>query len=101
MILGRIIGWITIMLALMAVGAETFVALRAGAYQGLTGGEIWFKIDSHGLNTVQAVVQRYIHPILWDPAIVSVLRLPLWATLGSIGSILLLIYRKRGRRISN
>ncbi len=40
-------------------------------------GETWFKIDQAlgtlTLNTLQALIQRYVHPVLWDPVFVTIL----------------------------
>ena len=82
MIVGRFLGWLITAVALMAAGAEILASLEAGAYQGLAIGYLWFKIDTGSLNLSQAIVQRYIHPSLWDPVIVTVLTWPAWITLG-------------------
>ena len=36
-------------------------------------GEIWYKLSPGPLNLAQALIQRYIHPKLWDPVIQTVL----------------------------
>ena len=95
MIIGRFIGWLITAVALMAAGAEILASLEAGEYQGLAIGYLWFKIDVGSLNLSQAVIQRYIHPTLWDPAIVTVLQWPAWVTLGVLGPLLVLVFRKR------
>ena len=98
MIIGRFFGWLITAIALMAAGAEILASLEAGAYQGLAIGYLWFKIDTGSLNVSQAVVQRYIHPSLWDPVIVTVLQWPAWITLGVLGPALSLVFRKRSRK---
>lgn len=98
MIIGRFIGWLITAVALMAAGAEILASLEAGAYQGLAIGYLWFKIDVGSLNLAQAVIQRYIHPALWDPAIVTVLQWPAWITLGIVGPVCALLFRKRSPR---
>jgi hypothetical protein len=37
---------------------------------------------------IQAVVQRYLHPFLWDPIITIVLQWPAWSLLGAPAAIL-------------
>jgi len=98
MIIGRSLGWLITAIALMAAGAEILASLEAGAYQGLAIGYLWFKIDTGSLNLSQAVIQRYVHPSLWDPVIVTVLQWPAWITLGILGPTLALLFRKRTRR---
>lgn len=98
MIIGRLLGWLITAAALMAAGAEIFASLEAGAYQGLALGELWFKIHTGSLNISQAIIQRYVHPFVWDPVIVTILQWPAWITLGILGPALVLLFRKRGRR---
>jgi hypothetical protein len=97
MIIGRFLGWLITAVALMVAGAEILASLEAGAYQGLAIGYLWFKIDTGSLNLSQAIVQRYIHPSVWDPVIVTILTWPAWITLGVLGPALALIFRKRSR----
>ncbi|TVQ35279.1 MAG: hypothetical protein EA356_08320 [Geminicoccaceae bacterium] len=39
-------------------------------------GELWFNLDPFSLNLTQAVVQRYLHPGLWDAVLLPVLFQP-------------------------
>ena len=98
MIIGRILGWLITAIALMVAGAEILASLEAGAYQGLAIGYLWFKIDAASLNLSQAVIQRYLHPLLWDPMIVTVLQWPAWIIFGVLGPVVTLLFRKRSRR---
>jgi hypothetical protein len=43
-------------------------------------------------------VQRYIHPFLWDPIIVSVLLSWAFAVLMILGVLLLVLFRRRNTR---
>ncbi len=65
-------------MALAAVAAAGWALALAGPGGILQRplGELWFKLDVASLNLVQAVVERYIWPPLWDPAIASVLQIP-------------------------
>lgn len=76
--------------ALATLGAGTYDLFGAPARTGLlhTGGEIWFALSPNTLNLMQAVTQRYISPALWDPAIVSVLKLPAVAIFGFLTAAL-------------
>tara|TARA_Y100001960_G_C13980666_1_gene497428 strand:+ start:80 stop:397 length:318 start_codon:yes stop_codon:yes gene_type:complete len=98
MIIGRSLGWIITAVALMTAGAEILASLESGAYQGLAIGYLWSKIDMSSLNLSQAVIQRYVHPSLWDPAIVTILKCPAWIMLGILGPALSLLFRKRRPR---
>ncbi len=77
---GRIVGclcaWALVALSL-AVAAWEVLAPNAAAGIGLRpAGELWYRLDVASLNLVQAVVERYIWPPLWDPAIAGLLQLP-------------------------
>lgn len=51
------------------------------------------------LRAIQKAVGS-VHPLLWDPALTSVLAVPAWITLGSLGLILGWLGRRRYQRIS-
>lgn len=51
-------------------------------------GETWFTLSPSSLNQLQALVERNIHPILWDPVIQWILMLPNWAVIGALGFLL-------------
>ena len=38
---------------------------------------------------------RQIHPLLWDPILLNILKAPTWAVLGVLGAALLYAMRKR------
>ena len=58
-------------------------------------GEIWFDLDSASLNLAQAAVERHLHPLVWDPFIQWLLLAPAWVLAGIVGSVLVLIGRRR------
>lgn len=92
-----VLGWILIALALAALGYEAWLALQTGAYRMVAAGELWFRLDVGSLNLSQAIVQRYVHPALWEPGIVTLLRWPAWSLLGAAGVVLVLAFSKRRR----
>ena len=95
MIVCRIAGWLLVALALLLLGVELVVSLEAGAYQGLALGQVWFRLDGASLNLVQAVVQRYLLPELWDPVAIEVLQWPGWLTFGLPGLAAVVLCRRR------
>ena len=87
-------------LALAAVAAAAWAVAVAGP-AGIAErplGELWFKLDPGSLNLIQAVVERYIWPPLWDPAIASVLRLPAALVFAVPAAVLLALCLLRRRR---
>lgn len=56
--------------ALGIAGYEFAMFGALGRYEPTTIGRLWFDLHVGSLNLVQAIVQRYIHPSLWDPVVV-------------------------------
>ena len=48
-----------------------------------SAGQVWFNIHVASLNLMQALVQRFLHPLLWDPVIATMLQWPAWSLLGA------------------
>ena len=84
--------------AVLALLYELSAALQAGEWRIVPAGEIWFTLHTASLNLVQAIVQRYLHPFLWDPVIAGFLQWPLWASFGGPGIALLTIFGSRRAR---
>ncbi len=102
MVVGRVLGWLLIVLAVAMAGHEGISSLDAGAYDKLAFGELWAKIDIASLNLIQAGIQRHLWPWLWDVVILNIILLPAWVVLGVPGIALALAFRKRngsGRRV--
>ncbi len=100
MVVGRVLGWVLIVLAVATAGHEAISSLDAGVYDRLAFGELWAKIDIASLNLVQAVIQRYLLPWLWDGVILNIILLPAWVVFGVPGVVVAWAFRVRkgGRR---
>lgn len=83
--------------ALGIAGYELATFMRTSHYEAVTAGQLWFGLHVTSLNLVQAVVQRYVHPGLWDPLLVSLLRWPLWSLFGGTGVMLVTLFAARRR----
>jgi hypothetical protein len=84
------VGWLLVGAALVALGHEIQLAVQTGAYRMFPAGELWYRLDPESLNLVQAVVQRHLHPLLWQPGLASVLQWPAWSLFGGPGGALVL-----------
>jgi hypothetical protein len=99
MIVGRLFGWL---LFLAGLGVLVWDVVRSVSEQSLhltALGELWFNLSSSSLNLAQAVVQRYIHPKLWDPVITTVL---LWWAVPVFlipGIVLVVLFRRHDYRV--
>ncbi len=85
------VGWVLATVSLMALAYELISFAETGTYRVIPAGELWFNVHVASLNLIQAVVQRYVHPFLWDPIIATVLRWPLWSLFGAPAAVLLAI----------
>ena len=83
--------------AMIALGGDIWQAAVEGAWQPQALGQLWFTLDSGSLNLTQAIVQRYLHPWLWDPALVQLLLWPAWVLPGALAIVLFLLCRRRRR----
>lgn len=97
-IFGRVLGWVLILAAVAVLGADALTALESGDFVPRPAGQLWFQIDPGSLNLVQAGVQRYLAPSVWDPGVVSVLLLPAFVVLAVPGVLLALLCRSRPER---
>jgi len=96
--MGRILG-LLFLAAAVAVGVWEIVDASATGYWALKPfGEVFFRLAPEWLNLAQAVIQRYVTPWLWDPAIQTFLLWPAWPVLGGIGAILLIFNLRRRNR---
>jgi hypothetical protein len=48
---------------------------------------------------IQPAVERHIHPLLWDPVLLTVFILPTWLIVGICGLLILAITRKPAPKI--
>src|SRR6516165_3061324 len=90
-------GWVLAAVALVTLAYELGVYAESGGYRVIPLGELWFDVHVASLNLIQAVVQRYLHPFLWDPVITAVLQWPAWSLLGALAGILIAIAPNRRR----
>ena len=86
-----VIGVVLLLLALASLAYEV-IAAAGGGYRSMAAGEIWFRLNPYSLNLSQAVVQRYLHPSLWDPVIIGALQWPAWSLLGAPAAVLMVLF---------
>ena len=98
MIVGRVIGWIILLAGGAVLVRDLLVWIDTKHWAPVALGQLWYQLNRSSLNLVQAVVQRYIHPFLWDPIIVSILLSWAFAVLMLLAALLLVHIRRRARR---
>ena len=100
MIVGRLIGWVVFLAGAAVLVRDGLVWIDTKHWAPIALGQLWYQLNRSSLNLVQAVIQRYIHPFLWDPIIVTILLSWAFAVLMILGVLLLAVFRKRARRYS-
>jgi predicted membrane protein len=93
----RLIGWIIFLAGLSVLVRDVLVWIDTKRWAPLALGQLWYDLNRSSLNLLQAVVQRYIHPFLWDPIIVSILLCWAFAVLMVVGLLILALSNRRGR----
>jgi hypothetical protein len=76
------------------------LALAAGLFAIFGGdplGAVLFRLDPGLLNLVQAVVQRYLLPMIWDDVLLPVLEAPAWVVPAVLGGAMTLFGWMRAR----
>ena len=83
--------------------AAGFVALVRDGTKSIAGnaifitrlGEDWNNLHAGSQDALKALVERYAGPALWDLATLYLLAAPTWLVLGIVGSLFILIGRKK------
>ena len=94
-LLARFLGFWLFAAALVALVHDGARSIAASSLVVTSLGELWFSISAPSLNLTQAVIERYLHSVLWDPVIVSILQAPAAVVLMVIALFFALMGRRR------
>jgi hypothetical protein len=95
--IGRLIGWIFFLAGVSVLVRDVLVWIDTKHWAPIALGQLWYDFNRSSLNLVQAVVQRYIHPFLWDPIIVTILLCWAFVVLMALGLLILALSGRRRR----
>lgn len=95
MLIGRLIGWLLTLAGLASAAASAVEWYQTGDFRLTAAGEMWFRLAPDSLNLVQAVIQRYLIPELWDPILQTILLWPAVAVLLVPGLLLIWLCQRR------
>src|SRR5262249_49129402 len=98
LVLLRVIGWLLLLAAVVALGWDGFTWMQSGHWLVTPAGKSWYQLSPGSLNLVQAVIERHIWKPLWNPVILTVLLMPTWVVVGVPGALLAILARPRKRR---
>ncbi len=92
MTLGRIFGWLLVVVAVLTASAEAVVALGTGSYESIATIDLWKLLTGHAPDVNDASAN-------WaDMAHVLLLAMPAWIAIGSLGVAMIFGCRARRRR---
>jgi hypothetical protein len=57
-------------------------------------GETLMVLAPREMALAQGFIERHVHPFIWDPILVDLMRLPVWLTVGVIGCLAIRLGRK-------
>ena len=98
MIIGRIIGWLLLLLALAALAFKMVTLVQSGTWEIRALGSLWFDIHKNSLGAAQVIVQRYVWAPIWDLVVITLLRWPGWLVFGVPGIVFVYLFRRRRSR---
>ena len=96
MIIGRLLGWLFLTVALMASAAELAAYVDANAYSMLSMGDLWRDIHPGTFSSARVWIEHeeYLDaPWLWDPLVVTLLNVPAWPLFCAAAATLLYLCR--------
>jgi hypothetical protein len=92
----RFLAAVLLMVAVFAAANDVTRSLQAGEQvPSVSTYEHWSRLAPVTLTAARNAVQRNTHPLVWDPVLVSLLRLPAWALFGVAGALLGYAGRRR------
>ncbi len=95
MILGRWLGWLLLIAAIVMAGGDALHAWQTGIFVPTPLSAVWQRLDPSSLSRLQAAGPVHLHPAVWRAVVQPVLNWPGWADFGALGLILLLLCRRR------
>jgi hypothetical protein len=96
----RFLASVVLMVAVIAAVNDVTRSMAAGdRLPPVSTYEHWSKLAPVTLTATRNAVQRNTHPLVWDPVLTTILRLPAWALFGVLAA--LLAYAGRRRREVN
>ncbi len=94
----RILGWLLLAGAVVALVPDILRSARAGTIDTQPIGAMWFALSPGSLIRAQAFVQAYIDPAVWSRGIFPLLTMPAWLPAGFFGIVFLLVTRRGTHR---
>lgn len=91
----RAFGAILMALAIIAGIADASRSIAEAEVMLKPLGQLWFELSPETLNLSQAVIQRYVHPAVWDPILQTALTWPAWVVFAGLGVLFMWLGARR------
>ena len=95
MIVWRIAGWSLLVVAFVFTAAEAMVHAILNEYGIVAASRVLETLEPEFLAAFEATVANNLHPLLWDPVLLSLMQLPGWLLIGAPGVFLIWYFRDR------
>ena len=96
----RLLATVSLAVAVIMAVLDATRTVAAGSLVTTPLGTSWLAVSPETLESTQAAVQTWLHPALWDPAAISILKLPGFVVFGLIALLLYAVGRRPQRRMS-
>jgi hypothetical protein len=91
----RFLGLVTLAAAFVFFVYDGTRSIAGGRIEVLKLGDLWVAVHRNSLLLLQPGIERYVAVWLWDPVLLTVLEQPAWLVLLVLGSILVLLGRRK------
>jgi hypothetical protein len=93
--LARAVGFVLIAAGFVGIVIDGTRSIANGAVMFTPLGEVAFRVFGERYLLLQPAIERYIHPLLWDPVVLNLTLLPGSVVAFCLGVVLLWLGQKR------
>jgi len=97
-LIARILGWLFVFLALMALGAEILLTVQQGGYDALSLSDLWRQVHTKSYLDLEHMFMGTPMAWFWDPVMLTVLACPAWVLSGLVAAMFFLRRERRKRK---
>jgi peptidoglycan/LPS O-acetylase OafA/YrhL len=91
----RFFGLLCLAAAFILVIYDGTKSIAANRFYFTTARTLWELLNPASLAQLRPLLTPYLHGMLWDPGMVTVLAWPAWSLLGCFGILFILLGRKK------
>ncbi len=97
MALFRFVAWVLLLVAMIALVSDLTRSANGPVFSVTSTLGYWKSVSPQSLAAAATIIQRGVHPLLWDPVCVRLLGLPIWLLIGGFGMTMAVLGRKKRR----